>query len=50
MVFLMRLSHNRAKIFRIEFGSRLLMAITILRVAYWTFKSIFRMLLGLLCK
>jgi len=50
MVFLIELTHNRAKIFRIEFGSCLLMAITILGVAYLTFKSIFGAFLGLLSK
>ncbi len=46
MVFLIELTHNRAKIFRIEFGSRLLMAITILGIAYFTFKSLLGLFLG----
>jgi len=50
MVFLIELTHNRAKIFRIEFGSRLLMAITILGITYLTFKSLLGVFLGLLSK
>ncbi|MEY3724682.1 MAG: hypothetical protein RLZZ365_617 [Pseudomonadota bacterium] len=50
MVFLIELTHNRAKVFRIEFGSRLLMAITIIGIAYMTFKSLFGVFLGLFSK
>ncbi len=50
MVFLIELTHNRAKIFRIEFGSRMLMAITILGIAYLTFKSLLGIFLGLFAK
>jgi hypothetical protein len=50
MVFLIELTHNRAKIFRIEFGSRMLMAITILGIAYLTFKSLLGIFLGLFSK
>jgi hypothetical protein len=50
MVFLIELTHNRAKIFRIEFGSRLLMAITIMAIAYLTFKSLLGVFLGLFSK
>ncbi len=50
MVFLIELTHNRAKIFRIEFGSRMLMAITILAIAYLTFKSLLGVFLGLFSK
>ncbi len=50
MVFLIELTHNRAKIFRIEFGSRMLMAITILVIAYLTFKSLLGIFLGIFNK
>ena len=50
MVFLIELTHNRAKIFRIEFVSRLLMAITIMAIAYLTFKSLLGVFLGLFSK
>ena len=50
MVFLIELTHNRAKIFRIEFGSRLLLAITIMGIAYLTFKSLLVEFLGLFGK
>jgi hypothetical protein len=50
MLFLIELTHNRAKVFRIEFGSRLLMAITIIGIAYMTFKSLFGVFLGLFSK
>ena len=41
MQFLIELTHNRARVFRIELGSRLLMAILILGITYLTFKSFF---------
>ncbi len=40
MMFLIELSHNRARVFRIELGPRFLMAITIVLVAYLTFKTV----------
>lgn len=50
MVFLIELTHNRARVFRIELGSRLLMAITIVLIAYFTFKTVFTTFAGLLNK
>jgi hypothetical protein len=50
MVFLIELTHNRARVFRIEFGSRLLMAITIVAVAYLTFRTVFATFAGFLSR
>jgi len=50
MVFLIELTHNRARVFRIELGSRLLIAITMVAVAYLTFKTVFATFAGLLGK
>ena len=50
MQFLIELTHNRARVFRIELGSRLLMAILILEITYLTFKSFFNISLRLLGK
>jgi Flp pilus assembly pilin Flp len=46
MMVLIELSHNRARVFRIELGSRLLTAITIVLVAYLTFKTVFTTFAG----
>ncbi|MEY2797652.1 MAG: hypothetical protein RLZZ119_1134, partial [Pseudomonadota bacterium] len=48
--FLIELTHNRARVFRIELGSRLLMAILILGITYLTFKSFFNISLRLFGK